>query len=284
VADGLGKENRSNRESSAVFGRQNDISRFPSTAAGSIAEVDSFPKDPESAKKKIKVAENEKSLLEVENIQQAAVMQGTGSEMRSQETASPIPSGAHESYFQGDTRRIAPDIHRTDAENLNRNSNWGGHGPADLGGNRHLNQEGGVLISKESLVASSSQYVSSDGCNSNIPEIDQSPGTAGAGNDVENCSRITEIVPDQSADEGDEGLSENDDLPSSPPKYTMTEKWILNYQKRRYNENQKRVLEQQKVHSRISASYEKLKVSLDPSLSCESNNNNQAFLLPSKLG
>jgi hypothetical protein len=53
----------------------------------------------------------------------------------------------------------------------------------------------------------------------------------------------------------------------------MTEKWILNYQKRRYNENQKRVLEQQKVHSRISASYEKLKVSLHPSLSCESNNN-----------
>jgi hypothetical protein len=268
VADGLGKQNGSSQENSAVLDRQNDISRFPSTAAGSIAEVDFFSKDPESAKKKIKVDENEKSQIEVEDIQQSAVMQGISSEMRSQETASLMPSGPHQSYYQGDIRRITPDIHRTDAENLNQNPNWRGQGPADLSGNRqHLNQEAAVLISKESPVPSSSHHVpaDADGCNSNIPEIDQSPGTVGTANDVENCSHITEIVPNQSAG-GDDDLSENDDLPSSPPKYTMTEKWILNYQKRRYNENQKRVLEQQKVHNRISASYEKLKVSLNPLL------------------
>ncbi|KAF8650376.1 hypothetical protein HU200_063962 [Digitaria exilis] len=60
VADGLGKENGSSRENSGVFCRQSDLSRLPSTSAGSIAEVDSFPKDPENATKKIKVAEQEK--------------------------------------------------------------------------------------------------------------------------------------------------------------------------------------------------------------------------------
>lgn len=266
MTDGFGNENGSSRDNSSMFSRQSDISRLPSTATGSVAEVDSFSKDPESAKKKIKVAEHEKSSMEVENAQQAAVTQGTSSsEMRPQETVYPMPSGPHQSYFQGDTRRITPEIHRTEVENLNRNSNWEGQGSAAFAGNRqHLNQEVAVLMSKESPVPSSSHHVPADGCNSNIPEIDQIPGTAGTGNAVENCSH--EIVPDQSADEGYEDLSEHDDLPSSPPKYTMTEKWILSYQKRRYDESQKRVLEQQKVHSRMSASYEKLKVSYYPIL------------------
>ena len=70
-------------------------------------------------------------------------------------------------------------------------------------------------------------------------------------------------MPEQAA-EGEEDLSELDDLPSSPPKHTMTEKWILDYQKRMYNEKQKRTLELHKLHSRMSASYEKLKVYLLP--------------------
>ncbi|OEL37669.1 Chromatin structure-remodeling complex protein SYD, partial [Dichanthelium oligosanthes] len=261
VADGLGKENGSSRENSGVFCRQSDISRLPSTSAGSIAEVDSFPKDPENATKKIKLAEQEKSLLEVENIQQASVMQGTSSEMRSQETPSPLPSGPQQSYFQGDMRRAAPDIHRTDAEHLNRNLTWGGMGPTALGGNRqHLNQE-----TKESLAPSKPHHMPVDGYNSNVPGIDQTPETVGAGNDVENCSHAAEIVPEQATDEGDEDLSEHDDLPSSPPKHTMTEKWILDYQKRLYNEKQKRTLEQHKLHGRMSASYEKLKESVNSS-------------------
>ncbi|KAK8455244.1 hypothetical protein SEVIR_4G112300v4 [Setaria viridis] len=259
--DGLGKETGSSRENSGVFGRQGDVSRLPSTSAGSIAEVDSFPKDPENATKKIKVAEQEKSLMEVENIQKASVMQGASSEMRSQETASPIPSGPQQSYFQGDTRRIAPDIHRNDAENLNRNLSWGGLGPTALGGNRqHLNQE-----TKELPAPSKPQHMPVDGYNSNMPGIDQTTETVGAGNDVENCSHAADIVPEQAADEGDEDLSEHDDLPSSPPKHTMTEKWILEYQKRMYNEKQKRTLEQHKLHGRMSASYEKLKESVNSS-------------------
>ncbi|CAL5047140.1 unnamed protein product [Urochloa decumbens] len=259
VADGLGKENGSSRENSGVFGRQSDISRLPSTSAGSIAEVDSVPKNPESAVKKIKVAEQDKSMIEVVNIQQASVMQGTSSEMRSQETASPIPSGSHQSYFQGDARRIVPDTHRTDAENLNRNLSWGGLGPTVLGGNRqHMNQE-----TKESLAPSKSHHMPVDGYNSNMP-VEQTPETVGAGNDVENSSHVAEIVSEQAADEEDD-LLEHDDLPSSPPKHTMTEKWILDYQKRMYNEKQKRTMEQHKLHSRMSASYEKLKESVNSS-------------------
>lgn len=255
----MGKETGSSRENSGVFGRQSDVTRLPSTSAGSIAEVDSFPKDPENATKKIKVAEQEKSLMEVENIQKASVMQGASSEMRSQETASPIPSGPQQSYFQGDMRRIA-DVHRNDAENLNRNMSWGGLGPTALGGNRqHLNQE-----TKELSAPSKPQHMPVDGYNSNMPGIDQTTVTAGAGNDVENCSHAAEIVPEQAAEEGDEDLSEHDELPSSPAKHTMTEKWILDYQKRMYNEKQKRTLEQHKLHGRMSASYEKLKVYLLP--------------------
>ncbi|CAN6198094.1 unnamed protein product [Urochloa humidicola] len=261
VADGLGKENGSSRENSGVFGRQSDISRLPSTSAGSIAEVDSVPKDPENTAKKIKVSEQDKSTMEAGNIQQASVMQGMSSEMRSQETASPIPSGPPQSYFQGDMRRIAPDIHRTDAENLNRNLSWGGLGPTALGGNRqHLNQE-----TKESLAPpSKSHHMPIDGYNSNMP-VDQTLETVGAGNDVENSSHVAEIVPEQAADEEDEDVLEHDELPSSPPKHTMTEKWILDYQKRMYSEKQKRTLEQHKLHSRMSASYEKLKESVNSS-------------------
>lgn len=260
MADGLGKENGSSQENSGVFCRQSDISRLPSTSAGSIAEVDSFPKDPESATKKIKVAEQEKSMMEVGNIQQASVMQGTSSEMRSQETASPIPSGPQQSYFQGDTRRVAPDVHRIDGDNVNRNLSWGGLGPAAFAGNRqHLNQE-----TKESLVHSKSHHMPVDGYNSKMPGIDQTPETVGAGNDVENSSHVAEIVPEQAADEGEDDLLEHDDLQSSPPKHTVTEKWILDYQKKMYNEKQKRTLEQHKLHSKMSASYEKLKVYLLP--------------------
>ncbi|XP_062233157.1 chromatin structure-remodeling complex protein SYD-like isoform X2 [Phragmites australis] len=268
VADGLGKENGSSRENSAIFCRQSDISRLPSTSSGSIAEVVSFSKDLENAKKKIKVAEHEKSLMEVENIQR------TSSEMHSQETTSPMPSGPQHSYFQGDTRRIAPDIHRTDAENMNRSLNWGGQGPTALGSNRqHLNLEAAFSTkgqlqdeaSKELLAPSRSHHMPVDGYNSNLTGVDQTPETAGAGNDVENCSHLAEIMRDQPAAEGDEDLSEHDDLQSSPPKFTMTEKWILDYQKRRYNENKKRALKHHKAHSRISGSYEKLKENVNSS-------------------
>uniref|UniRef100_A0A804PWX0 Chromatin structure-remodeling complex protein SYD n=1 Tax=Zea mays TaxID=4577 RepID=A0A804PWX0_MAIZE len=260
VSDALGKENGSSRENSGVFCRQTDISRLPATSAGSIAEDDSLSKDPENATKKIKLAEQEKSLMEVENVQQASVMQGTSSEMRSQETASQNPYRPQQSYYQGDTRRIASDIHRTDAEILNQNLSWGGQGSTALGGTRQLlNQE-----TKESLAPSKSHHMPVDGYNSNIQGIDRTPEIAGAGNDVENCSHVADIVPEQAADEGDEDLSEHEDLLSSP-KHTMTEKWILDYQKRIYNEKQKRTLEQHKVHSRMSATYEELKESVNSS-------------------
>ncbi|KAL6861338.1 hypothetical protein ACP4OV_017038 [Aristida adscensionis] len=273
AADSSGKENGNSRENSAIFGRPSDMARLPSTSAGSIAEVDSSSKESEIAQKKMKLAEHDKSLMEVENIQQAAVTQGNNSEMRSQETVSPMTAGPQQSFFQGDTRKVASDLYRADAENPNRNLNWGGQGPSALGSNRQPpNMEAALLAkgqsqdeaSKESLAPPRLNHMPVDGYNSNFAGKDQTTEAAGAGNDVENCSRNAELSG-RLADEGDEDLSENDDLPSSPPKYTMTEKWILDYQKRKYDENRKRGLEQQKAHSRISASYEKLKENVSSS-------------------
>uniref|UniRef100_A0A0D9WNZ5 Chromatin structure-remodeling complex protein SYD n=1 Tax=Leersia perrieri TaxID=77586 RepID=A0A0D9WNZ5_9ORYZ len=256
TGDSSGKENGISQENPAIFGRHSDISRIQSTSTGSLADVDSASKDPEIVKKKIKIAEHEKS-LEAENIQHTAPVQGSDSEMQSQETISPMPSGQVQ-YFQGDTRKITPEIYKGDAENLNRNLSWGG--------NRHPSLEAGLLakdeLSKESLAASRSHHMPVDGSNRNLSGRDQIPERAV--NEVENGSHVGEMIFDRSAD-ADEDLSEQDDLPSSPPKYTMTDKWMLDHQKRRYEENKRKALDMQKAHRRISASYEKLKENVSSS-------------------
>uniref|UniRef100_A0A0E0LA35 Chromatin structure-remodeling complex protein SYD n=1 Tax=Oryza punctata TaxID=4537 RepID=A0A0E0LA35_ORYPU len=266
MADGSGKENGNSQENPAIFGRPSDISRLQSTSTGSVADVDSASKDPEIVKKKMKIAEHEKS-LEAENIQQTVPVQGTDSEMHSQETISPMPSGQLH-YFQGDTRKTTPEIYKADAENLNRNLGWGGgQGPSPLGGNRHRSMEVGLLakdeMSKEPFAVLRPHHMPVDGSNHNLSGKDQTPETAG--NEIENGSHMGEMIFERSADEGDEDLSEQDDLPSSPPKYTMTDKWILDHQKRRYEENKRKALELQKAHRRISASYEKLKENVSSS-------------------
>ncbi|XP_006655973.2 chromatin structure-remodeling complex protein SYD isoform X1 [Oryza brachyantha] len=263
TTDGSGKENGNSQENPATFGRQSDISRLQSTSTGSAADVDSASKDPEIVKKKIKIAEHEKS-LEAENIQ---LVQGTDSEMHSQETISPMPSGQPQ-YFQGDTRKNTPDIYKADAEHLNRNLGWGGgQGSSPLGGNRHPSMETGLLakgeVSKESFASLRPHHMPTDGSHHNLSGKDQTPETAG--NEFENGSHMGEMIFERSADEGDEGLSEQDDLPSSPPKYTMTDKWIVDHQKRRYEENKRKALDLQKAHRRISASYEKLKENVSSS-------------------
>ncbi|KAG8076253.1 hypothetical protein GUJ93_ZPchr0006g42814 [Zizania palustris] len=277
MADSSGKENGSSLENPSIFGRPSDISRLQSTSAGSVADADSALKEPEIVKKKVKIAEHEKLLVETENIQQAVHVQGTDSEMHSQETASPMPSGQLQ-YFQGDTRKISPGIYKADAENLNRNLSWGGgQGPSSLGGNRyHPNLEAAHLVkdevSKESFAASRLHDMPVDGSNYSLSGKDQTPETAG--NEVENGSHMGEIVFEQSADEGDGDNSEHDDLPSSPPKYTTTEKWILDYRKRIYVENRRKAFEQHKADKRISASYMKLKenVSSSEDLSVKTKN------------
>ncbi|KAL5199384.1 hypothetical protein ABZP36_020587 [Zizania latifolia] len=268
MADGSGKENGSSLENPSIFGRPSDISRLQSTSAGSVADADSALKEPEIVKKKVKIAEHEKLLVETENIQQAVLVPGTDSEMHSQETASPMPSGQLQ-YFQGDTRKIAPEIYKADAENLNRNLSWGGgQGPSSLGGNRyHPNLEAAHLVkdevSKESFAASSLHDMPVDGSNHSLSGKDQTPETAG--NEVENGSHMGEMVFERSADEGDDDISEHDDLPSSPPKYTTTEKWILDYRKRIYVENRRKAFEQHKADKRILASYMKLKENVSSS-------------------
>ncbi|KAG8094264.1 hypothetical protein GUJ93_ZPchr0012g20724 [Zizania palustris] len=251
MADISGKEDGSSQENPAIF------------------DVDSASKDPEIVKKKIKIAEHEKSLVDMENIHQAVLVQGTDSEMHYQEIPSPMPSGQLQ-YFQGDTRKNVPEIYKTDAENSNRNLGWGGsQGPSSLGGNRHhLNLEASHLAkdeaSKESFAASRFHDMPADGSNHSLSGKDQTPEIVG--NDVENgSSHMGEMVFEQSADEGDDNLFEHDDLPSSPPKYTTTEKWILDYRKRTYIENRRKAFEQQKAEKRISVSYMKLKENVSSS-------------------
>ncbi|RRT81558.1 hypothetical protein B296_00008556 [Ensete ventricosum] len=52
---------------------------------------------------------------------------------------------------------------------------------------------------------------------------------------------------------------DSSDMPASPPKYTTSEKWIMDYQKQRLVEEQKWTLKQKKAEERIAACYEKLK-------------------------
>uniref|UniRef100_A0ACD6AF39 Uncharacterized protein n=1 Tax=Avena sativa TaxID=4498 RepID=A0ACD6AF39_AVESA len=269
VADGSARENGNSQEISATFGSQSDLSRLPSTSAGSIAEADSSMKDSEIVKKEIKIAEHEKSSMEVENIQHTVIHgTGSGSGMRPQETASPVPSGLQQSYFQGDKRSNTPEINRTDEESLNRNLSSGAQGPSSLGGNRQQPNLEAAFLAKDRLQDEASKesfppprvHHMPDGYNSILPGKVQTPETDR--NEVE--THMGEMS-DRSADERDDDLSEHDDFASTPPKYTITEKWIFDYQKRKYEENEKKVLEQQKAHKRMSASYQKLKENVSSS-------------------
>uniref|UniRef100_A0ACD5V8R8 Uncharacterized protein n=1 Tax=Avena sativa TaxID=4498 RepID=A0ACD5V8R8_AVESA len=269
LADGSARENGNSQEISATFGSQSDLSRLPSTSAGSIAEADSSMKDSEIVKKEIKIAEHEKSSMEVENIQHTVIQgTGSGSGTRPQEIVSSVPSGLQQSYFQGDKRSNTPEINRTDEENLNRNLSSGAQGPSSLGGNRqHPNLEAALLAkdrlqdeaSKESFPPPRVHHMP-DGYNSILPGKGQTPET-----DRNEVETHTGEMSDRSADERDDDLSEHDDFASTPPQYTITEKWIFDYQKRKYGENEKKVLEQQKAHKRMSASYQKLKENVSSS-------------------
>lgn len=54
--------------------------------------------------------------------------------------------------------------------------------------------------------------------------------------------------------------SEANDMPAPPPKYTTSEKWIMDQQKRKLVEDQKWAVKQRKAEERITASFNKLKV------------------------
>nr|XP_029119475.1 uncharacterized protein LOC105042102 isoform X2 [Elaeis guineensis]XP_029119476.1 uncharacterized protein LOC105042102 isoform X2 [Elaeis guineensis] len=67
-----------------------------------------------------------------------------------------------------------------------------------------------------------------------------------------------ETMLDKSADQEEGNKSSSDEMPS-PPKYTMLEKWMMDQQKRKLVEEQKRVLKQRKAEKRIVACFDKLK-------------------------
>lgn len=65
---------------------------------------------------------------------------------------------------------------------------------------------------------------------------------------------------ERSIEREDEHRSVSADLPPSPPKYTMSEKWIMDQQKRKLLMEQTSALKQQKTDRRIAACFDKLKV------------------------
>ncbi|XP_065042147.1 uncharacterized protein LOC135675684 isoform X2 [Musa acuminata AAA Group] len=68
-----------------------------------------------------------------------------------------------------------------------------------------------------------------------------------------------EAVLEKSVEQDNGNQSDSSDMPSSPPKYTTSEKWVMDYQKQKLVEEQKWTLKQKKAEERIAACYEKLK-------------------------
>lgn len=64
--------------------------------------------------------------------------------------------------------------------------------------------------------------------------------------------------------ECDDG-SEANDMPAPPPKYTTSEKWIMDQQKRKLAEDQKWAVKQRKAEQRITTSFNKLKENVNSS-------------------
>lgn len=64
--------------------------------------------------------------------------------------------------------------------------------------------------------------------------------------------------------ECDDG-SEANDMPAPPPKYTTSEKWIMDQQKRKLAEDQKWAVKQRMAEERITASFNKLKENVNSS-------------------
>nr|XP_010932567.1 uncharacterized protein LOC105053188 [Elaeis guineensis] len=74
-----------------------------------------------------------------------------------------------------------------------------------------------------------------------------------------------EILLDKSADQEEGNKSSSDEIPSSPPKYTTSEKWSMDHQRRKLVEEQKWALKQRKADERIAACFDKLKETVSSS-------------------
>ncbi|XP_008803891.1 chromatin structure-remodeling complex protein SYD-like isoform X2 [Phoenix dactylifera] len=74
-----------------------------------------------------------------------------------------------------------------------------------------------------------------------------------------------EIMLDKSADQEEGNKSSSDEIPSSPPKYCTSEKWIMDQQRRKLIAEQKWALKQRKAEERIAACFDKLKENVSSS-------------------
>ncbi|ONK66213.1 uncharacterized protein A4U43_C06F5400 [Asparagus officinalis] len=73
------------------------------------------------------------------------------------------------------------------------------------------------------------------------------------------------VMLEKSIEYDDGGKSEPNDLPAPPPKYTTSEKWIMDQQKRKLADEQKWAVKQRKAEERITASFNKLKENVNSS-------------------
>ncbi|KAG1358761.1 hypothetical protein COCNU_08G002070 [Cocos nucifera] len=284
VADTSSKEPGNSHESSVMSYRAYDIAKIPpgTPSTGSIVETDSSSKDTENTKKKIKKSP-------------PVFKQKTDSEMRIQETAEScavlvMPQEQDSMIHAG---RGASDNHcdREGPENVNQQAAWTNHITSVLGGNNPPPKLEGTVAtrtsiyddpSKESLAtvvvhrgnspaASESIisnglpniYAGSRGLNEQrVSVIQKQCGSDGfktlSINDTVKHGNL-EIMLDESADQEERNKSSSDEIPSSPPKYTTSEKWIMDHQRRKLVEEQKWALKQRKADERIAACFDMLK-------------------------
>lgn len=76
--------------------------------------------------------------------------------------------------------------------------------------------------------------------------------------DMLKYSNAASVEYDEDEEEGYDSLS--NDMPTSPPKYTTFDKWVMDYQKRKFAEEQTWALKQKKAEEKITACFAKLKV------------------------
>lgn len=96
-----------------------------------------------------------------------------------------------------------------------------------------------------------------------IPDIQKQPNSDGLKtiiySDTLRGGDLGKVL-ERSTDHDEENSLESSDMPISPPKFTTSEKWILEQQKRKRFEEEKWALKQRKAEERIGTCFEKLKV------------------------
>lgn len=78
-------------------------------------------------------------------------------------------------------------------------------------------------------------------------------------NDVVTFGNLVSVAG-RSTEQEEENKSDSNDMPVSAPKYTTSEKWIMNYCERKVLEEKNWALKQRRAEERIAVCFDRLKV------------------------